>query len=145
MATFNKDTCILILRSMLKRPVIYYLHQDEKIGALTKHSYRFFILNDSGHYNVSGLISAAFGVNVNDRSIAFSVNQLSHEDDVQGFRNSLAQLIRPDLQLEDLILSAKDTLVFGFSVAAATFLPLADMPTALRNSDEKQEPIQLPS
>jgi len=149
MAKFNKDTCIQILRAMLldkRRPAIHYIHQDEKIGSQIKHCYRFFVLNNGGHYNVSGLIAAAFGVNVNDRSQAFSVNTLSHEDDVLGFRNSLAQLLDiPGLVLEDLILSAKDTLIFGISPQAAEFLPLANMPVPDRNSDEKPEPIELPS
>jgi hypothetical protein len=144
MAKFNKDTCIQILRAMLldDRPAIHYIHQDEKIGSQTKHSYRFFVLNNCGHYNVSGLIAAAFGVNVNDRSQAFSVNTLSHEDDVLGFRNSLAQLLGiPELIIEDLILSAKDTLIFGFSPQAAEFLPLVNMPIPDHDSDEKQEPV----
>jgi hypothetical protein len=148
MAKFNRDTCIQILRAMLldERPTIHYLHQDEKIGSQIKHNYRFFVLNNCGHYNVSGLVSAAFGVNVNDRSQAFSVNTLSHEEDIIGFRNNLAKLLSiPELILEDLILSAKETLVFGFSPQAAEFLPLVSMPPADRDSDEKPEPITLPS
>jgi hypothetical protein len=148
MAKFNKDTCIQILRAMLldERPAIHYIHQDEKIGNQTKHNYRFFVLNNCGHYNVSGLVTACFGVNVNDRSQAFSVNPMSHEEDVLNFRNNLAQILNiPGLILEDLILSAKETLVFGFSPWAAEFLPHMEMPPAERDSDEKQEPIQLPS
>jgi hypothetical protein len=148
MAKFNKNTCTQILSAMLldERPAIHYLHVDEKIGSQTKHNYRFFVLNNCGHYNVSGLVTACFGVNVNDRSQAFSINTLSHEEDVMGFRNNLAQILGiPELILEDLILSAKETLVFGFSPQAAEFLPIANMPGPDRESDEKQEPITLSS
>lgn len=148
MAKFNKDTCIGILRAMLpmERPVIHYIHQDERAGNQTRHNYRFFILNTTGHYNVSGLVAAAFGALVNDRSQTFSLNALSYEEDIKGFRNSLAKLLGIEyLILEDLILSAKDTLIFGFSPQAAEFLPQAVMPMAERNSDEKDEPIQLSS
>lgn len=146
MAKFNKDTCILILKAMLldERPTIHYIHQDERAGEQTKHTYRFFILNNTGHYNVSGLITAAFGVNVNDRSQTFSVNTLSHEQDVAAFKRQLDRLLGiENLFMEDLILSAKDILEFGFSPDAFQFLPMAPMPQAEFASDENSEPIPL--
>lgn len=148
MAKFNKDNCVAILKGMLsdERPTIYYVSQDERTGNLTKHTYKFFILNPCGHYNVSGLISAAFGVNVQDRSSAFSINQMSHDDDVKAFRDSLAKIVgEPDLILEDLITSAKETLEFGISPHAIEFLPLKNLPPPEREQGNKNEPIPLES
>lgn len=150
MAKFDKETCINILKGMLldDRPVIHYVSQDEPVGGMTvkqtKHTYKFFIVNQCGHYNVSGLISAVFGVNVNDRSSAFSINTLTAEEDIKNFRNALSKILEiDDLILEDLITSAKDTLVFGISPQATQFLPFAQMPPTIRDSDGKNEPIPL--
>lgn len=148
MAKFNKGNCIQILRGMLaENPVIYYVHQDDPIGKITKHSYKFFIINSSGHYNISGLVTAIFGVNVNDRSTTFSINAMSHEDDIKSFQSNLAKLIdQPELQLADLILSAKETLDFIISPEAIEFFPLnTRMPAEEIAEDGKQNPIELSS
>ena len=147
MAKFNKDTCTQVLVNMLpKNPVIYYVHQDEPIGKMTKHTYKFFVINEQGHYNVSGLVTAIFGVNVNDRSSTFSVNTMSHEDDVKAFQSNLARLLdQPELQLADLVLSAQETLEFVISPQAMEFVPLVVMPSADRTGDEKQSPVELSS
>ena len=146
MARFDKNNCIKILQGMLMddHPVIHYVSQDDRFGAQTKHTYKFFILNQCGHYNVSGLISASFGVNVNDRSSAFSINQLSHDDDIKAFRDSLSKILGiNELALEDLITSAKDTLEFGISPEASQFLPLKDMPAPVKEGDGRNDPILL--
>jgi hypothetical protein len=129
-------------------PIIYYIHQDERIDKLTKHTYRFFVINDSGHYNVSGLITAIFGANVNDRSTCFSFNALSHEDDIASFKSSITKILSLEkLELADLILSAKETLEFTISPNCFEFFPLSPMPREdLGGSiSGKSEPIELPS
>jgi hypothetical protein len=149
MATFNKSNCIDLLKSMLPtNPVIYYVHQDEKVGQMTKHSYRFFVINDSGHYNISGLITAIFGANVNDRSTCFSVNNLSHEDDITSFKSSLTKVLAIEkLELADLILSAKETLEFTISPNCLEFLPIGPMPREDLGGTQgtKQDPVELSS
>lgn len=149
MANFNKTSCIELLKSMLpSNPVIYYVHQDEPVNKMTKHTYRFFVINDSGHYNISGLITAIFGANVNDRSSCFSVNNLNHDDDVASFKSSLIKILDLEkLELADLILSAKETLEFTISPNCFEFFPISPMPREnLGGSNEgKQNPIELSS
>lgn len=148
MAKFNKSNCVDLLKAMLpeEKPVVYYVHQDEPAGKMTKHSYRFFVINDYGHYNVSGLITAIFGANVNDRSTCFSINALSHEEDISSFKTSLAKVLNLEkLDLADLILSAKNTLEFSISPNCFDFFPMSPMPRESFTGDEKTNPIELPS
>jgi hypothetical protein len=149
MAKFDKNNCLDLLKSMLPaNPVIYYVNQDEVVGKMTKHTYRFFVINESGHYNVSGLITAIFGANVNDRSCCFSLNALNHEDDIASFKSSLIKLLTLEkLELADLILSAKETLEFTISPNCFEFFPLSPMPRENLGGSggEKQDPIELSS
>lgn len=129
------------------KPVIHYVRQSESFpGNLTKHVYRFFINNATGLYNVSGLITAAFGVNVTDRSQTLSINNRSADEDLRSFTEIIRNFTElPNLVLSDLILSAKETLEFKFSPEVAEFLPMVPLPPPEGRDQNSQEPVQLPS
>jgi hypothetical protein len=107
-----------------ERPVIHFVRADEALGPKQwKHTYRFFILTPTGLYNISGAITACFGVNVNDRSQAFTINGLSAEEDLKSFTDAVQKFTGLPVMLEDLILSAKEILEFSWTDSATKFLP----------------------
>jgi hypothetical protein len=151
MAIFNKAACIQVLQAMLadqKNPVIYYVRNNEQMsGNRWKHTYRFFIQTNAGLYNVSGAITAAFGVNVTDRSQTYSINILSPDDDLKSFQEAIRKFTDyPELILEDLISSAKETLEFVINPSCFEFMPVAPLPSPERDS-KNREPVNpvLPS
>jgi hypothetical protein len=129
------------------KPVIHYVRQDDAMpNKMMKHTYRFFIINSTGIYNVSGAITAAFNVGVTDRSMTYSVNNLSPEDDLTSFTNAIKEFTKlPNLVLQDLILSARDTLEFSFSPEVAMYFPPVPLPMPEGRDQNSQDPVQLPS
>jgi hypothetical protein len=150
MPVFNKDSCIQLIQNMLAQlpnPVIYFVRQDEPLaGNNIKHIYRFFIVSPQGIYNISGAVTAAFGVVVTDRSQVFAINSLSPEDDLKQFTNSLRNFTKfPNLTLQDLVMSAKDTLELHFSPEIAPFFPVVSLPAPEGRDQNSQDPVELSS
>jgi hypothetical protein len=106
-------------------PIIHYLYGEEQLsGGQIKHTYKFFIVVRNRIFNVSGLISMAFGVTVQDRSQAFSVNTLPKSEDVKAFTDALRKHIGLDeLTLEDLVVSAEQPMEYILSPAVMEFMP----------------------
>jgi hypothetical protein len=149
MPVFNKESCIQLIQSMLAQqevPVIHFVHQNEPLGTSFKHIYRFFIINSSGIYNISGAVTAAFGVSVTDRSQTYSINNMSPEEDLKSFTASIKAFTKiPNLVLLDLIMSAKDTLQFNFNPEVTSFFPVVPLPTPEGRDTNSQEPVELSS
>ena len=151
MAKFNKDNCIALVTAMLeaqKQPVLHYVRNNESLGSgKFKHTYRFFIINDGNVFNVSGAITAAFGAEVNDRSMLYSINTMAPEDDLKAFSDAIRKFTgMTDLALKDLVEGAKEVLIFQISPEVFEFFPVVPLPYPDRDSNStKQPPTALPS
>jgi len=132
-----------MIRGLLCGPrVINYTQESIQGQNQWRHSYRFFIVNPTGLYNVSGLVTLIFDVPVGDRTQCFSVTQMTPEQDREAFLKALrGHLEMPDLELTDLLLSAKQTLEFVISPMAYEFLPLSKLPPDTELNGGPQEPL----
>lgn len=129
-------------------PIIHFVRNSETLGGgKFKHNYRFFIINDENLYNVSGAITAAFGAEVNDRSMVFSTNANQPDDDLKAFNDAMRKfLMLPNLELHDLMNSARQVLEFTIHPDALAFLPPVPLPVAERQgSNNTQGPVELSS
>jgi hypothetical protein len=117
-----------LLKGMLStrnHPTIHYLYNEEQVGSQIKHTYKFYIITQGRIFNVSGIITMIFGVTVQDRSQAFSINTLPRNEDTKAFTDALKkQLDLPDLILEDLILTAEQPLEYTIAPSVLEFLPV---------------------
>jgi hypothetical protein len=136
-----------MLRGLLTGPrnVINYIQDSVQLNQNQwRHVYRFFVVNSAGLYNISGLITMIFNVKVSDRAQTVSLTQMNAEQDREAFTNALRkQLDLPDLVLEDLLLTAKETLEFVISPMAYEFFPLSKLPPDTELAGGEQEPIFL--
>jgi hypothetical protein len=132
-----------MIRGLLCGPrVINFTQESVQAQNQWRHNYRFFIINPTGLYNISGLVTMIFNVPVSDRAQCYSVTQMDPVQDREAFLKSLRQhLEMPDLTLEDLILNAKHTLEFVISPMAYEFLPLSKLPPDVELASGPQEPI----
>jgi hypothetical protein len=134
-----------MIRGLLVGPrnVISYTQDSAKTGETQwRHVYRFFIINPTGLYNISGLVTMLFNVPVSDRAQCFSLTQMSPEQDREAFIQALRKHTNiPDLILEDLVLNAVQTLEFVISPLAYEFFPLSNLPPNTELAEGEQEPI----
>ena len=130
-SVYNKTTCLALLKGMLTKhnyPAIHYLYNEEPaVGGQIKHNYKFFVLVKNRIFNVSGVISMIFGVTVQDRSQAFSINTLTKTDDVKAFTKALREHTELDnLFIEDLLQTAEQPMEYTISSAVTEFLEPVD-------------------
>jgi hypothetical protein len=128
MLVFNKENAIALLQGLLAaqtRPAIHFVRNEDVLAPKQiKHNYRFYIANVSEIFNVSGLITAAFGAHVNDRSQTFSVNSLNSEEDLKQFSDAIRRFTGiPNLILVDLLTGATDVLDMVINPNMQCFMP----------------------
>lgn len=128
MHVLTRDNAIALLKGMLaaqSRPVIHFIRSEDVLGPKQiRHTYRFYIVNSGDLFNVSGLVTAAFAVAVQDRSQAFSVNALSADDDLKQFRDALQKFTElPQLALIDLLTGANNAIDMAISPSMLGFFP----------------------
>jgi hypothetical protein len=126
MFEFNRESAIALLKGMLAaqtRPAIHFIRAEDVMGPKQiKHTYRFFVVNRSEIYNVSGLITAIFGVTVHDRSQAFSINALSADEDLKNFGEAIRRFTELPVTLVDLLVGATDVLNFVINPMLLEFI-----------------------
>lgn len=107
------------------RPVIHFIRSEEVLGPKQfKHVYRFFIVNVSEIFNISGLVTAAFNVPVNDRSQCFSVNAMSADEDLKSFADAVRRFTEiPNVVLVDILTGANEVLDLVINPNMGCFLP----------------------
>lgn len=144
----NRDIAIQMIRGLLTGPRTVINYTQDSLQASQnqwRHAYRFFIVNPSGLYNISGLVTMIFNVKVSDRAQTFSITQMNADQDRAAFQAALAKALDlPDLVLEDLILTAKETLEFVISPMAYEFFPLSNLPPDTELASGEQEPVVIP-
>ena len=128
MLVLTRENAISLLKGLLaaqRRPAIHFIRSEDVLGPKQiKHTYRFFVVNVSEIFNVSGLVTAAFGVIVNDRSQAFSVNALNAEEDLKQFTDAIRRFVEiPNLILIDLLIGATDVLELVINQNMNCFMP----------------------
>lgn len=106
------------------RPTIHYLYGEDQLGGgQIRHNYKFFIVVRNRIFNVSGIISMLFGVMVQDRHQAFSINTMPKTEDVKGFTDALRKHIGlEELVLEDLLLNAEQPMEYTIAPGVLEFL-----------------------
>lgn len=125
MPVFNRENALALLKGMLAaqtRPAIHFIRGEETLAPKQfKHTYRFFVINRDNIFNVSGIITAAFGVTVNDRSQAFSINSLTSEEDLKQFSDAIRRFTELPVTFVDLLTGAADVLEIIISAQVEEF------------------------
>lgn len=122
----SKELAIKTIRGLLTGPrdVIYFSQDSAQLNERQwRHIYRFFIINSSGLYAISGLITLLFSIKLTDRTQVTSFTQMNAIQDREAFAEALKkQLQLPSLVLEDLFGAAQETIDFVISPNVCEFI-----------------------